>query len=162
MVVKCKFTPYTSKQQSNAPWSLWLCEGLQICKYFDCYIESICPVSLIQLCSDRWRPPNMRERSLCFSPILQSLLWGVCFDYFDCETIILLRASNEPLGSFKLYIDPYKDNHFNLYWGNTGTHTGCFITHKTLHFHMSIISGIQLDFSASHNNPRCFHIWDAK
>ena len=23
----------------------------------------------------------------------------------------------------------YKDNHFNLYWSNTGTHTGCFITH---------------------------------
>ena len=43
----------------------------------------------------------------------------------------------------------YKDNHFNLYWVNTGTHTGCFITHKTLHVHMSIISGIQLDFSAS-------------
>ena len=20
-----------------------------------------------------------------------------------------------------------KDNHFNLYWGNTGTHTGCYI-----------------------------------
>ena len=39
-----------------------------------------------------------------------------------------------------------KDNHFNLYWTNTGTHTGCFITYKTLDVHMSIFSGIQIKF----------------
>ena len=40
----------------------------------------------------------------------------------------------------------YKDNHFNLYWTSTGTHTGCFITYKTLDAHMSIFSGIQIKF----------------